>query len=177
MPKMDRATFAAALDDMWALTQNRLITTGAAWTTLIVLDSMGRQRIFMDLDPETPGLKDANVTLTGGPFHENVDTLGEAFRSHRAVAAILYGEGWSVANETYAETVRLDLPVHEHPMKDELAFAVGLWPREFFARHHQALIVRDEQGRLVRLADEKQFDESGTTVFVSWLAELLPQPY
>lgn len=178
MPKMSRTQFSASIDDMWLLTQRTVVNAGMVFSTLIALDAMGRQQILIQVPQEDPRIDARGAISIVGTWDAHHDTVQAAFRRHNAVAAIFYGEGWSVANDIYLETVRMDIAASEHPMKDEIIFAYGFWPREHLTHGHRATIVRDDHGNIATLRTTDDTDTTaGATIVGSWVQDLLPRPY
>lgn len=179
MPKLTRHQFLIAVDDVWGGARRNFEKDKVVHGHLVAFDAKGHGKYFLHGHPDDPNLVQKGIIGIPGPWHEHLPLLAAEFHAHRAVAAILVGEAWIGTDEAALDMVRMGLAPHEHPMKDEVAFVAGLWPREYAMRSHYAIIERDEQGQNPRLGEDREFGGPPDSVAVvgTWLAEMLPRPY
>lgn len=179
MPKLTREKFLLAVDDVWGGARRNFDKHKVVHGHLVAFNAMGHGKYFLQGDPDDPNLTSKNIVGVPGNWADHLPLLAAEFHAHRAVAAMLVGEAWTVREDLAVETIRMDLLPHEHPMKDEIAFVVGLWPREYAARGRYAVIERDERGENPRLGEDREFEgpPGAVTVFATWLAEILPKPH
>lgn len=141
-------------------------------------DAAGEQHVALLADPQTPQaevehrFKTTGVMLIPGSWRGNLAQLQWFAEITKAVAATTIGESWLAQQEMAVEVLRMEIPVSEHPMKDEVITTVSVWPAQGY--HNMAVdkIVRTKTGSTVRLERLKHdFDKA---LFAGWLPDLLP---
>lgn len=183
MAKLTRPMFLTAVDDVWGGVQASFARDQRIHSHLIALDAKAEMKYFLSgADPDDRQLVAKGIVGVPGPWHEHLPLLAAEFHAHRAVAALLVAEAWWTTGEAALETVRMDIAPSEHPLKDEIVFVVGLWPREYAARSRYAVIDRGDGRQPPRLGESQSFestigDSNVATVLATWLTELLPRPF
>jgi hypothetical protein len=178
MPKLTRPMFTDAVAGLWNVALRNFDRDHTVHGTLVALDAMSRQRFFMHAPENDPLVLKKGFVPVPGPWHEHLPLLEREFKAHKAVAGILIGEAWTGQQEVARDMLRMNIAPHEHPLKDEIVFVVGCYPREFLTTGFQAVITRDEKGENPQLAEARPMVESGgIVVMATWLVDLLPRPH
>lgn len=177
MPKLTRPTFIEAVRDLRMLAERNFVKDEYLHGCLVAVDQMSRQHFFMQGPEDDPRIHASGFVPIPGPWTDHLPKIEAHLRAWKAVAAILIGEGWMVADDDALETLRMDIHPHEHPMKNEVAMVVGVWPREHVAFGYRAIIERDERGQNPHLSDFEEFGTGNPDMIGTWLSSLLPQPH
>lgn len=177
MPKLTRENFLLGVEDLWRLAQKNLAKDKYVHGMVIGLDSMSRWTTMMISDADhAPSLAKRDVVPIVGTWIENLDLIRSEFASRKIVAAMHVSEAWVTSGQYAVDTVRMDIMPSEHPMKDEIVFVMGCWPREFAWVWHRALIERDARGENPRPVGHETITDMTLDTVGSWLYEALPQP-
>lgn len=177
MPRLTRTTFIESISDLWLLALENFHRDQALHGVLIAFNAKGEMQFLMHAPDGDAEVLAQGFVPVPGPWQDHLDLVGSALAEHQAVAAVMIGEAWTARDETAAEIVRMNIDVHEHPMREETIFLVGLWPREFVASGYRAAITRGDRGENPQLSDASNFRDGPALALVSWLAELLPAPH
>lgn len=177
MPKLTRSTFIAAVGDLWGLAQRNFDKDGYVHGCLVAVDSMSRQHFFMHGPVDDPRILANGIVPVPGPWLDHLPQIEAQLREWKTVAAIMVGEAWKVSGEYAVDVISMDLAPNERPVKTEIVFVAGFWPREHVALVHQGVIERDEHGENARLRPIEDAGPEDSEVLVSWLSRLLPQPH
>lgn len=178
MAQLTRDLFKGGVEDLWELVKSQFAKDGVVHSRLVGLDARSRQTYFMSVARD--GSQSDAVLARGwvpvpGPWIDNVDLIKAVFSERKLVAAILVAEAWVASNDTAFEAARMNIAPHEHPMKSEIVFALGSWPREYLTTGYVADIERDDHGNGTLINEASMTDDS--LIFGAWLDEVLPKPH
>lgn len=110
-----------------------------------------------------------------GGFEDNIAEIRSVFADHAVVAAIRVSEAWYARDDVAADVLAEGILPREHPMADEIAMVIGLWPQERFMLFYRADIIRDDRGQNPVLRPDRVLSGEEHNI-EGWLAAILPQP-
>ena len=102
------------------------------------------------------------------------DQLEELFRERGVVAAITFGEIWSL-DAPGAPLPRPGESIAEHPERTESIYTASAWPRVSARRLLASQIVRDTQGRPGTPGRPADLTARPASAHMLWFAERLPR--
>lgn len=174
MPRLNPTTLTQVVDTLWENAQHNFRTAGFVYPHLIGLNPDARNTIFVQEPATSPVAQRPGHVAVPGPWTDHLDLIRDTMTTNGIVAAILIAEAWVTRNQAAIDTMTMNIPVHEHPMKDEMVLVVGSYPKAGIPAYgHSAIVTRDDQGNNATLSTPIPITSNDSTLVGTWLTDLL----
>ena len=188
MTRFNRTQFAQAHDRFTQLAMENYLNDGYIQPVLITFRKDGGYHVFMVLHPDavdspmTQKARRNGIGVLRAPLRDHLAEVKGVLATAETVACVLVNEVWTAFGDVaQAVMATPDKSIGDHPGHGEAIAVTGIWPRELYSRTKHIPITRTETGAGVLGEPEDLtalYRDRGTVVEeVSWLADMLPQPY